>query len=76
MCTRLKKKLSTNLGCKGYSLGQEGQGRKGLLYYKGQVAVPLQKSLIQELLYLYHDDQFSGHWGIDKTKELLERKFY
>ena len=38
--------------------------------------VPAQKALIQELLYLYHDDQFAGHWGIDKTKELLERKFY
>jgi len=32
--------------------------------------------LIQELLYLYHDDQFAGHWGIEKTKQLLERKFY
>ena len=38
--------------------------------------IPVQKSLIHELLYLYHDDQFSGHWGIEKTKELLERKFY
>ena len=27
-------------------------------------------------MYLYHDDQFAGHWGIEKTKELLERKFY
>jgi transposase InsO family protein len=71
LCTRLTKELSTNLGREGYFLGQ-----KGLLYYKGRVVVPLQKSLIQELLYLYHDDQFSGHWGIDKTKELLERKFY
>jgi len=25
---------------------------------------------------LYHDDQFAGHWGIDKTLELLRRKFY
>ena len=32
--------------------------------------------MIQELLYLYYDDQFAGHWGIDKTEELLRRKFY
>ena len=38
--------------------------------------MPEQKSLIQELLYLYHDDQLAGHWGIDKTQELLGRKFY
>jgi hypothetical protein len=71
LCTRLKKELDTDSGCEGYSMGQGG-----LLYYKERVVVPSQKSLIQELLYLYHDDQFSGHWGIDKTKELLECKFY
>ena len=71
MYTRLRKEPSTTLGCEGYSIGQ-----RGLLYYKERVVIPSQKSLIQELLYLYHDDQFSGHWGIDKTKELLERKFY
>ena len=71
LCIRLQKELSTSSGRKGYSIG-----RKGLLYYKERVVVPSQKSLIQELLYLYHDDQFAGHWGIDKTKELLERKFY
>jgi hypothetical protein len=63
--------------------GYEGTGRpgytldqQGLLYYKGRAVVPIQKTLIQELLYLYHDDQLAGHWGVDKTKELLERKFY
>ena len=76
LCVRLKKELSTNSSYEGYFLGQEGQGQDGLLYYKGRVIVPLQKSLIQELLYLYYDDQFVGHQGIDKTKELLERKFY
>jgi len=71
LCTRLKKELGTDSSQEGYSIGQDG-----LLYYKNRVVVPSQKSLIQELLYLYHNDQFSGHWGIDKTKELLERKFY
>lgn len=71
LCLRLKGELSANSGRDGYSIN-----RKGLLFYKGKVVIPVQKSLIHELLYLYHDDQFSGHWGIEKTKELLERKFY
>jgi hypothetical protein len=41
---------------------------------QGQAVVPMQKTLIQELL--YHDDQLAGHWDVDNTKELLERKFY
>jgi hypothetical protein len=36
----------------------------------------MQKTLIQELLYLYYNNQLTEHWGVDKTKELLERKFY
>ena len=56
LCTRLKKELSTDSGREGYFIGQDG-----LLYYKNRVVVPEQKSLIQELLYLYHDDQFAGH---------------
>ena len=73
LCIRLRKELLSPKGDsrKGYSLDQEG-----LLFHKERVLVPYQKSLIQELLYLYHDDQFTGHQGIDKTKELLERKFY
>ena len=51
LCTRLVKELGTNLGREGYSIGQGG-----LLYYKRRVVVPLQKSLIQELLFLYYDN--------------------
>jgi transposase InsO family protein len=83
LCLRIKREISTKISTKsqegtstknsreGYSLDQIG-----LLWYKGRVVVPTQKALTQELLYLYHDDQFAGHWGIEKTKELLERKFY
>ena len=45
LCTRLKKELGTNIGHEGYSIGW-----RGLLYFKGRVVVPLQKSLLQELL--------------------------
>ena len=90
MCCRLKKELQTSQklgsGQEGNSkrdASYEGTGRqgytldqRGLLCFKGRAVVPIQKSLIQELLYLYHDDQLAGHWGIDKTTELLQRKFY
>ena len=66
-----KGRLSQGISREGYTLDQEG-----LLRYKGRVVVPAQKALTQELLFLYHDDQLAGHWGVDKTKELLERKFY
>ena len=75
LCCRLVKELQDSqkpgIGRQGYTLDQQG-----LLRYKGRAVVPIQKTLIQELLYLYHDDQLAGHWGVDKTKELLERKFY
>jgi transposase InsO family protein len=87
LCLRLKKELGTktrqgsemdpqevlriNTARQGYELDPQE-----VLRYNGRVVVPAQKALIQELLYLYHDDQFAGHWGIEKTKELLERKFY
>ena len=47
----------------------------GLLLYKRRLYVPNQRSLIGELLTLYHDDPHAGHWGVDKTTELLKRKF-
>jgi hypothetical protein len=77
-CIKLKKELEAttspdtdSLRYQSYSITQDG-----LLRYQGRLVVPQQKSLIHELLHLYHDDQFAGHWGIDKTRELLGRKFY
>ncbi len=54
----LRQKSHVNQGTsrEGYTLNQQG-----LLCYKGRAVVPAQKALIQELLYLYHDDQFTGH---------------
>ncbi|KAL4744261.1 hypothetical protein BDW72DRAFT_199782 [Aspergillus terricola var. indicus] len=66
LCSRLKKEIKYNKSWKGYEIDQDG-----LLRYKSQVIVLQQKALTQELLYLYHDNQFAGHWGIEKTKKLL-----
>ena len=47
----------------------------GILLYKGRMVVPNQRSLVHELIGLHHDEQSAGHWGVQKTKELLQRKF-
>ena len=47
----------------------------GMLLYKGRLVVPNQRSLVHELLRLHHDEPTAGHWGIQKTMELLQRKF-
>jgi transposase InsO family protein len=48
----------------------------GLLLYKGgRLVVPNQRSLVHELLRLHHDEKVAGHWGVQKTLELLQRKF-
>jgi transposase InsO family protein len=48
----------------------------GLLLYKGKrLVVPNQRSLVHELLRLHHDAETAGHWGVQKTLELLQRKF-
>jgi hypothetical protein len=55
---------------KKYSISKEG-----LLLYKERLYIPEQRSLIYELLQLYHGDPLAGHWGVTKTVKLIERKF-
>jgi hypothetical protein len=87
LCIWIRREISIKISTKISTKSQEGTSTEnsregylldqtGLLWYKGRVIVPAQKALTQELLYLYHDNQFAGHWGIEKTKELLEWKFY
>ena len=47
----------------------------GILLYKGRLVVPNQRSLVHELLRLHHNEPIAGHWGIQKTMELVQRKF-
>jgi hypothetical protein len=75
-CTKLKKNIAKAVTLKDTKYQLYSITPKGLLLYQGRTIVPQQKSLIYELLSLYHDDQFAGHWGINKTQELLARKFY
>lgn len=49
---------------------------QGLLRYKDALYVPEEASVREELLRLHHDDPLAGHFGIDKTVELMSRKYY
>ena len=71
LCTRVDKDLS-----KGDSTRPHyGRTSDGILLYKGRMVVPNQRSLVHELVRLHHDEQSAGHWGVQKTLELLQRKF-
>ena len=46
----------------------------GVLHYQGLPFVP---EIIQtELISRHHNDPLTGHFGIDKTRELIGRKYY
>ena len=48
----------------------------GLLYFKGLIYIPRDKSVQQQILQLHHDHPLAGHFGEDKTFNLLSRTFY
>ena len=54
---------------------QYSRTKDGILLYKGRIVVPNQRSLVHKLIELHHDEKSAGHWGIQKTTELLRRKF-
>ncbi len=47
-----------------------------LLRYEGKVWVPQCQPLRLELLRRNHDDPLAGHYGKDRTREILRRKYY
>jgi hypothetical protein len=69
---RVLKELATP---EGTARAHYSKAADGLLLYKERLYVPQQRSLICELMQLYHDDPLAGHWGVTKTFELLQRKF-
>ena len=46
----------------------------GVLHHQRLPFVP--KAIRIELISQHHDDPLAGHFGIDKTKELIGRKYY
>jgi len=49
---------------------------RGLLRYNGLLYVPEEESLRAELVKRHHDDILAGHFEVEKTTELIERKYY
>ena len=55
--------------------GKEGwQDIDGVLHHQDQPFVP--EVIRTELISRHHDDPLAGHFGIDKTRELVTRKYY
>ena len=46
----------------------------GVLYHQGLPFVP--EAIRTEIISRHHDDSLAGHFGIDKTKDLVGRKYY
>ena len=38
--------------------------------------MPEEESVRQELLKRHHDNELAGHFGVEKTHELLHHKYY
>ena len=45
-----------------------------VLHHQGLPFVP--EAIRTELISQYHDDPLEGHFGVDKTRELVSRKYY
>jgi transposase InsO family protein len=50
--------------------------RDDLLYHEGKLCIPNEESVRQEILRRYHDDPLAGHFGREKTLELLRRQYW
>ncbi len=65
-------KEAIKIRSKGLSEGWEDI--KQVLHYQGLLYVP--KVIRSKLISRYHDDPLTGYFGIEKTLELIARKYY
>ena len=49
---------------------------EGLVRHNGRLYVPGDEAVREELISRHHDDPLAGHFGSDKTSDLLLRKYY
>ena len=49
---------------------------EGIASFQSKVYVPNDAAVRDELLKKHHDDPLAGHFGVTKTLELLQRKYY
>lgn len=56
--------------------GKDSSVMDGLLYYKGRLWVPDNRALKRSILESEHDSKVAGHWGMDRTADLIRRNFW
>jgi len=71
-----KKDLARGREVGAHDSGTWSTDDRGLLYRNDRLYVPRDQAMQQELLRIHHDDLLAGHFGIERTSELLRRKFY
>ncbi len=75
MARTVQKKLATpNINVYSGQLGEPWSNAEGVLHYDGKSYIP--KTHQTDLLEKNHDDPLAGHFGVEKTLELLIRKYY
>jgi hypothetical protein len=50
--------------------------KNGMLRWRDRIFVPDSQEVKREILQLFHDDPLAGHFGRDKTLELIQRRFH
>jgi hypothetical protein len=49
---------------------------KGILRRSGKVWIPQDRALRQNILRKNYDDPIGGHYSVERTAEVLKRKYY
>jgi len=60
----------------GKKIPEEGIEKDGLLYYKNRLYIPENEALQTEIAQGCHDSLVGGHFGQEKTIEIVTRDFY
>ncbi|KAF4627116.1 hypothetical protein G7Y89_g11043 [Cudoniella acicularis] len=50
--------------------------QEDLLRWNGRIYIPDDPALRAEVMRLHHDDPLAGHYGVEKTMDLLRRNYY
>ena len=74
MRLRLQELQETNSEAQELRTKDGYQDIDGVLHHQGLPFVP--EAIRMELISRHHDDPLAGHFGIEKTRELLARKYY
>ena len=75
MARTVRKELATpNVNVYSGQSGEPWSEVEGVLHYDGKPYIP--ETLRTDLLERNHDDPLAGHFGVEKTLELLTRKYY